>query len=129
MEHITDERADPLLDPSTRIAFSIVENPGVYALLLGSGISRAAEIPTGWDITLDLVRRIGASEGVTDQTDWQTWYRDRFSTEPGYSSLLDALSVTPAERRSVLHHYIEPTADDLARIIHRTGRFGLASVA
>ena len=27
----------------------MVENPGVYALLLGSGISRSAEIPTGWE--------------------------------------------------------------------------------
>jgi hypothetical protein len=102
-----------LLEPATRIAFSMVENPGVYALLLGSGISRAADIPTGWDITLDLVRRIAASEGVTDQTDWSAWYQKRFGIEPGYSSLLDALSITPAERRSILHHYIEPTADDL----------------
>lgn len=102
-----------MLEPTTRMAFSIVENPGVYALLLGSGVSRAAEIPTGWDVTLDLVRRLAAAEGVTDRTDWAAWHRERFGTEPGYSSLLDALSITPTERRSVLHHYIEPTAEDL----------------
>ncbi|MBB4155059.1 hypothetical protein GGQ80_002976 [Sphingomonas jinjuensis] len=91
----------------------MVENPGVYALLLGSGISRAAEIPTGWDITVDLVRRIAAAEGVTEEQDWAAWHKVRFGNSPGYSSLLDALSVTPAERRAVLHQYIEPTADDL----------------
>lgn len=103
----------PLIDPNTRLAFSVVENPGVYALLLGSGISRAAEIPTGWDITLDLVRRVAAAEGVTDVSDWAAWHIEKFGGEPGYSSLLDALSVTPTERRSILHHYIEPSQDDL----------------
>jgi hypothetical protein len=44
-----------MLDPLTALAFSIYENKGVYCLLLGSGFSRPAEIPTGWEITLDLV--------------------------------------------------------------------------
>ena len=38
-------------DPLHSLAFSIYENPGVYCILLGSGVSRAAEIPTGWEIT------------------------------------------------------------------------------
>lgn len=102
-----------MLAPTTRIAFSMVENPGVYALLLGSGLSRAASIPTGWDITLDLIRRLAAAEGVEGRRDWREWHIDRFGTEPSYSVLLDTLSVTPAERRSILHHYIEPTTEDL----------------
>lgn len=106
----TTERS---IDWNTRLAFSVVENPGVYALLLGSGISRAAEIPTGWDITLDLVRRVAVAEGVTDRPDWAAWYREHFGGEPSYSILLDALSMTAAERRSVLHRFIEPTAEDL----------------
>ncbi|WP_225183745.1 hypothetical protein [Bradyrhizobium sp. NBAIM03] len=45
----------PLLtnDPLTQLAFSIYESKGVFALLLGAGLSRAADIPTGWEITLD----------------------------------------------------------------------------
>jgi hypothetical protein len=39
-------------DPLTQLAFSVYENKGVFAVLLGSGLSRAAEIPTGWEITL-----------------------------------------------------------------------------
>ncbi len=91
----------------------MVENPGVYALLLGSGISRAAEIPTGWDVVVDLTRRVAAAEGVTDAADWPAWHRERFGSEPSYSELLDGLALTPAERRSVLHNYIEPTPEDL----------------
>jgi hypothetical protein len=51
----------------TALAFSIYENKGVYCLLLGSGVSRPAEIPTGWEITLDLVRRVAALQGVTGE--------------------------------------------------------------
>jgi hypothetical protein len=43
-------------DPLIQLAFSLYENKGVFAVLLGSGLSRAAEIPTGWEITLDLIR-------------------------------------------------------------------------
>ena len=38
-------------DPVTRLAFSVQQNPGVYALLLGSGVSFSSQIPTGWAIT------------------------------------------------------------------------------
>ena len=55
-------------DPLTRPAFSIFENKGVYAVLVGSGLSRAAEIPTGWEITLDLIRRHRVqAQGVLQQ--------------------------------------------------------------
>ncbi len=73
-----------MIDSLTALAFSLYENKGVYALLLGSGVSRAAQIPTGWEITLDLVRRIAGLKGVTDQQDWAAWYRAKFSKEPSY---------------------------------------------
>ncbi|MDE0305110.1 MAG: hypothetical protein OXI87_09530 [Albidovulum sp.] len=47
-----------MIDPIHFLAFSIQANPGVYAVLLGSGVSIAAKIPTGWDITLDLIRKL-----------------------------------------------------------------------
>lgn len=103
-----------MIDPLTALAFSIYENKGVYCLLLGSGVSRPAEIPTGWEITLDLVRRIAGLRGVTDEPDWAAWYKGTFGKEPLYSDLLDHLASTPDERRSVLHSYIEPNADDIS---------------
>jgi len=103
-----------LIDPLTALAFSIYENKGVYCLLLGSGVSRPAEIPTGWEVTLDLVRRVAALQGVTGEPDWAVSYNATFGTEPKYSELLDQLASTPDERRSVLHSYIEPNADDVA---------------
>lgn len=99
-------------DPLTQLAFSVYESKGVFALLLGSGLSRAAEIPTGWEITLDLIRRVALAQGVEDQTDWAAWYRKTTKQEPDYSALLEALASSPEERRSILHNYIEPTDED-----------------
>jgi hypothetical protein len=103
-----------VVDPITALAFSIFENKGVYALLLGSGVSRAAEIPTGWEITLDLVRRVAALQSAQQPLDLAEWHKTTFGGEPNYSDLLDRLASTPDERRSILHSYIEPTEDDLA---------------
>lgn len=105
----------PVLDPFDALAFSVHENPGVYALLVGSGLSRAAGIPTGWEITLSLVERLGALHGVHENADWPRWYKAEYAEEPDYSALLDALASTPFERRNILHGYIEPTKDDDAR--------------
>lgn len=48
-------------DPITRLAFSVQQNKGVYALLVGSGVSSAAGIPTGWGIVLRLIQRLAAA--------------------------------------------------------------------
>jgi hypothetical protein len=99
-------------DQLTRISFSIFENKGVYALLIGSGVSRSAEIPTGWEITLDLIRRVAELQGVSDQPDWAAWYRKKTGQDPNYSELLGQLATSPDERRSILHSYIEPSDQD-----------------
>ena len=99
-------------DPHTQLAFSVYENSGIFAVLLGSGLSRSAEIPTGWEITLDLIRRVALAQGVEVQPDWAKWYREQTGQEPNYSALLEDLASSPDERRSILHSYIEPTDQD-----------------
>jgi len=103
-----------MINAETSLAFSVFENKGIYALLLGSGVSRSAHIPTGWEITLDLSRRVGALEGIKEQADWASWYHKRFGKDPNYSDLLDALASSATERRAILHSYIEATAEDIA---------------
>ncbi|WP_313242847.1 SIR2 family protein [Stutzerimonas nitrititolerans] len=99
-------------DPITQLGFSVYENKGVFAVLLGSGLSRSAEIPTGWEITLDLVRRVATAQGVAEQSDWAKWYREKTGQEPNYSALLEEIASSPDERRAILHRYIEPDAQD-----------------
>lgn len=99
-------------DPITQLAFSVYENKGVFAVLLGSGLSRSAEIPTGWEITLDLVRRVAEAQGTPAQSDWAKWYREKTGQEPNYSVLLEEIASSPDERRAILHRYIEPDEQD-----------------
>jgi hypothetical protein len=96
----------------TQLAFSLFENKGVFAVLIGSGVSRAAHIPTGWEITLDLIRRVATAQGVEEQPDWAAWYRKETGEEPNYSALLEELALSAEERRSILHSYIEPNDQD-----------------
>lgn len=103
-----------MIDPLHSLAFSIQANPGVYAVLLGSGVSRAAQIPTGWEITLDLVRKLAEVAGENCGADPARWYCERYGKKPDYSDLLDALAKTPAERQQLLRAYLEPSEEERA---------------
>ena len=52
-----------MIEPSHSLAMSVQSNPGVYALLVGSGISRSSGVPTGWEIVQELVRRLAKLRG------------------------------------------------------------------
>jgi hypothetical protein len=104
------------IDPLLALALALQSTPGGYALLVGSGISRAAGVPTGWEVVEDLIRRVATAEDRTSLTDAEaspaSWYRSRFKAEPSYSVLLEQVAGTPAERREVLRAYFEPSASD-----------------
>ena len=100
-------------DVLTRLAFSIYGSPGVYAFLVGSGVSRGAGIPTGWDVTVDLVRRQALANGENDRSDWPSWYREKFAKDPDYSDLVAELGSSRLDRRAILQSYIEPTDEDI----------------
>lgn len=101
-----------MLDPILSLASSVHSNKGVYALLLGSGISRSAGIPTGWEIIIDLVERIAAMSQEDCKPDPEKWYVQKYSEEPNYSKLLDMLAKTPAERNQLIRPFIEPTEEE-----------------
>jgi len=56
-----------------QLSFLIYSNPGVYALLLGSGISRSAGIPTGNEITLDLANKLSTMIEKKEVEDVSKW--------------------------------------------------------
>ncbi len=58
-----NDMSKPGTKPELSLAFSVHSGPGTYAILLGSGVSSAAGILTGWGVTLDLVRQLAAMHG------------------------------------------------------------------
>ncbi|MCF8097218.1 MAG: SIR2 family protein [Desulfarculaceae bacterium] len=101
-----------MLDPLISLSFSIYSSKGVYALLLGSGTSRAAGVPTGWEIILDLIEKIAHQLGEDCEGNPTDWYTEKYGKEPIYGDLLKELAKTPAERRDLLRSYFEPTDDE-----------------
>jgi hypothetical protein len=101
-----------MIEPLTSLTFSVYSGKGIYALLVGSGLSRSAEIPTGWEITIDLIRKVATVEGDECETDPARWYLEKFGKEPDYSFLLEKLAATQAERTNILSGYFEATAED-----------------
>ena len=101
-----------MIDPITLLAFSMHSSPGVFALLLGSGVSKSSGIPTGWDIVIDLIRKLSILEEGTEAHDPESWFRSKYSSEPNYSDILEKVSRTPAERRNLLRQYFEPSEKD-----------------
>jgi len=103
-----------MIDPLVSLAFSLHSSPGIYALLLGSGLSHAAGIPTGYEVTLDLVRKAAMLEGADPEPDPFAWYTSAHGTEPNYSGLLATLARTQSERNALLRAYFEPTEREAA---------------
>jgi hypothetical protein len=101
-------------DDQLSLAFSMHARPGVYALLLGSGISRAAQIPTGWEVVEDLVRKVAVASQQTCTEPPDAWFRSTYGEEPNYSRLLERVAPRPADRRELLRSYFEPTQQQRA---------------
>lgn len=104
-----------MIEALISLAFSIQANKGVYALLLGSGISRSAGIPTGWEVVEDLIKRVAKAKGEECAPDPATWFRKTFNEEPNYSRLLNTLASSPSERNQILKRYFEANEDERAQ--------------
>lgn len=95
------------------LALALHSAPGRFAILLGSGISQSAGIPTGWAVVGDIASKVAAVEGVDPApADPVAWYAAKFGASPDYSGLLEAVAPTPAQRRDLLAAYFEPSQQE-----------------
>lgn len=118
------------LSPLAMLATSVQAQPGVYAVLLGSGVSTGAGVPTGWGVVTNLVRRVAAVEDPASledaATDPEKWWHDHHGEPLGYSSLLEALAPTPAARQGLLAEFFEPSDEERDQGIKAPSRAHLA---
>jgi len=108
----------PGLDPTLALALGLSSSPGAYAMLMGSGVSRAAQVPTGWEVVLDLIYKVAALQGEDAaeeaRADPEGWWLGQGYGDPRYDTLLEALAPSVNARRDLLHAYFE-SADDAER--------------
>ncbi len=65
------------LEPTLKVALAMHNSPGMYALLLGSGVSTAAGIPIGWQVVPDLVEQLGRAQVEEPGKDPVAWYAEK----------------------------------------------------
>jgi hypothetical protein len=108
-------------DPEfVRLVFGVHREPGAYALLLGSGVSRGAGIPSGWDITVKLVEEL-ASIQMPGIEDTLQWYANKYREEPRYDKVLALLGKGSADRQAIIRGFFEPTEDERKKGIKAPG--------
>lgn len=107
------------LSPRAMLAMAMHAQPGVYALLLGSGISTSAGIPTGWGVVKSLVSKLAAAENPDDtqshalaDSDPEAWWSTHADGELGYSSLLAEAAPSASTRQGLLREYFVATDEE-----------------
>src|SRR2546421_3436230 len=90
------------VDPRVALATSIHAGPGIYAVLVGSGMSSAAGVRTGWQIVQDLIRRVAVAEGANGNEvseNPERWWQRQGRPELRYDTLVQALAKSDGARR------------------------------
>ena len=100
------------VDPLVSLASCVHAGPGMYALLLGSGISRSAGVPTGSELTEKLAARLATAHGEDAGSNPIAWYQRWSDGDPEYSKLLESFARSPEDRRNLLREYFEPSGED-----------------
>lgn len=79
---------------------------------MGSGVSKSANIHTGWEVTLDMIHKLAQLNNESCESSPEDWYRQKYGKDPEYSELLEQLARTPTERQQMLSQYFEPNESE-----------------
>jgi hypothetical protein len=103
----------PVVDPFVVLSASLHFDRGAYAVLAGSGMSTAAGIPTGWDLTkaLAALEALHRDEHIPD--DIEAWWAANKAVPLAYSTVMEAIAPTLGQRQALLRSVIEPSADEI----------------
>lgn len=103
-----------MLDPIVSLAVAVAEAPGSYAVLVGSGASRDAGVPTGgevfWVAVEDLFRLQRQTSDKPARAELEDFLGEIGAGEWTYSRVLEALAPDPATRRDYLAKHFEGCA-------------------
>jgi hypothetical protein len=100
-----------MIDPILKIALTVKNNPGKFALLLGSGVSQSAGVPTGIEVVHSIIREMARALKEVPENPYE-WYREHYGEDPEYSKLLARISQTRTERKGVLQKYFEASPEE-----------------
>ncbi|EJZ09467.1 hypothetical protein MVAC_12376 [Mycolicibacterium vaccae ATCC 25954] len=92
------------------LAFSLKNNPGAYAVLVGAGISKPA-VPTAWEVLTRLIVDVAALHGEQIAVDAaEEWWTTNMRAEPRYETVLEKIAPSQIERQRLLKQFFERDA-------------------
>jgi len=98
----------PSPDEIIPVALALHNSPRRYALLVGSGLSQFAGIPTAVEITDDLIRQI-AGKGIKSGQNPLDWYKETHDGRaPTFTQIIEEVAKSDNDREAILRHYFEP---------------------
>lgn len=116
------------LDPIVSLSVALEEAPGSCVFFLGSGVSRDAGVPTGYEVMRDGLRRLHqlattSSDSASD-AELDKWLASTGRSDITYSALLDLIAPDAAIRREYLASFFDgkepgPTHNLLAGLAAR----------
>jgi hypothetical protein len=91
-------------------------------------MSRAAGVPTGYEVLVDLCRQVAnaSGDGESGQVDPLGWFAATTGAEASYDRVLAALTSSREERVGMLRRYFEPSPDEAEQRLKIPGAGHLA---
>jgi NAD-dependent SIR2 family protein deacetylase len=89
-------------DVIRKLASILNKNPRSYVLLLGSGVSSNAGIPTAWDLTMKLVREL-MPDNERANIEPENWYKGNYNQEVSFQNVLIQTTNNKDEKRNLIY--------------------------
>ena len=101
------------INPIIPLSYNLADGKKKYILFCGAGVSKDADIPTGWDILLETLKLIrtqeeGESKEYTDK-EMEAYYVEHFK-DSTYSEIIECLFPSTEEQREFLEKLFESKA-------------------
>jgi hypothetical protein len=98
------------IDSMSALISSMHASPGLYAVLVGSGMSQSAGQPGAWEVLGKLITSYAAAQEVDLESMGVSpfdWWHQNMGVPPGYSNVLEQLEPTRGGRQNRLATYFQ----------------------
>jgi hypothetical protein len=94
-------------DEVVGMAMALNGRPKAYALLVGSGLSSAAGVPTGWQIVQQLITELASATDGVVPSDPEEWFGERYGEAPTYGGVVEKVAASPDDRHALLERFLD----------------------
>ena len=99
------------INPIIPLAYNMADCSRQYVLFIGAGVSKDAGIPSGWDILLNVLKKIRQQDENTthnfSQEEMEIYYKEKHEEKFDYADIISSLYHSREEQREYLKNQFE----------------------